>query len=161
MTASQPDANARKMKRIIFEVPGEPIGKARARTFVHRQSGRVVSMTPAKTKEYEYEVAKCFLTQVPPMMHPIHGALSVSMIAYFHCPEYIVRGAKTNLESWPCPKRPDGDNVAKSILDALNKIAWNDDAQVSDLTVRKRYSTRPRVEVTIEFDALAETIRRA
>ena len=43
----------------------------------------------------------------------------------------------------------DCDNLAKIILDSLNDIAYKDDAQVSRLTVRKLYSERPRVEVTL------------
>ena len=34
-------------------------------------------------------------------------------------------------------KKPDSDNLAKSVLDALNTILWLDDAQVCRLTVTK------------------------
>jgi Holliday junction resolvase RusA-like endonuclease len=34
---------------------------------------------------------------------------------------------------------PDLDNLAKSVLDALNKVAWNDDQQIVILTLRKLY----------------------
>jgi Holliday junction resolvase RusA-like endonuclease len=46
--------------------------------------------------------------------------------------------------------KPDGDNYAK-MLDALNHIAWIDDAQIVDLRVRKFYSARPgmRIEVCV------------
>jgi Holliday junction resolvase RusA-like endonuclease len=33
--------------------------------------------------------------------------------------------------------KPDGDNLAKNVLDSANGILWRDDAQVVDLTVRK------------------------
>jgi Holliday junction resolvase RusA-like endonuclease len=46
-------------------------------------------------------------------------------------------------------KKPDIDNVVKSIFDALNKVAFNDDTQIISLSVRKFYSEHPRVEVTI------------
>jgi len=35
--------------------------------------------------------------------------------------------------------RPDIDNLVKLVLDALNKIAWDDDAQVVDIAARKLY----------------------
>ena len=47
-------------------------------------------------------------------------------------------------------KKPDLDNVAKIVCDALNGVAYKDDAQVVKLTVHKRYSERPEVAVEIE-----------
>ena len=46
-------------------------------------------------------------------------------------------------------KKPDTDNIAKAILDALNGLAYYDDAQVVNLEVQKRYSNEPRAEVFI------------
>jgi Holliday junction resolvase RusA-like endonuclease len=46
-------------------------------------------------------------------------------------------------------KKCDADNLAKSILDALNGIAYYDDSQVCELLVRKYYSDNPRVEILI------------
>jgi Holliday junction resolvase RusA-like endonuclease len=47
-------------------------------------------------------------------------------------------------------KTPDTDNIAKSVLDALNKVAYKDDSCVVDLIVEKWYSENPRVEVYID-----------
>lgn len=46
-------------------------------------------------------------------------------------------------------KKPDIDNVVKSILDASNGIVWIDDAQVVLLTVRKLYHADPCVIVAV------------
>ena len=46
-------------------------------------------------------------------------------------------------------KKPDTDNVAKSILDACNKIAYDDDSHVVELFVEKWYSDEPRVVVEL------------
>jgi Holliday junction resolvase RusA-like endonuclease len=49
--------------------------------------------------------------------------------------------------------RPDWDNHAK-IVDALNKIVWNDDAQIVDARVLKRYAASPALTVQVrEFVA--------
>ncbi len=45
--------------------------------------------------------------------------------------------------------RPDVDNVAKLVLDAMNGIAYRDDSQVVSLTVDKWFSERPRIEITV------------
>ena len=46
-------------------------------------------------------------------------------------------------------KKPDIDNVIKSILDALNGVAYHDDTQVVAVFAEKYYSDTPRVEVEI------------
>ena len=44
--------------------------------------------------------------------------------------------------------KPDADNIAKLVLDALNGVAWADDTQVTDLTVQKMGRTRHMPEQT-------------
>ena len=46
-------------------------------------------------------------------------------------------------------RKPDFDNIGKVICDALNGIAYRDDAQIVDALVRKFYSDTPRVIVEI------------
>ena len=61
-------------------------------------------------------------------------------------------------KSWPAARRahpglpegkPDVDNLAKAALDAMNGTVFVDDAQVVDLSCRKRYSSEPRTEITV------------
>ena len=42
------------------------------------------------------------------------------------------------------------DNFFKLSADMLNGIAWVDDAQVVEMTARKVYGERPRVEARVE-----------
>lgn len=49
----------------------------------------------------------------------------------------------------PYTVKPDGDNVSKGVLDALNGIAWDDDAQITVLYARKAPRTRETKEKTI------------
>lgn len=46
--------------------------------------------------------------------------------------------------------KPDVDNCAKSILDALNKIAYNDDSRIVELIVRKVYDNDDYTKVRIK-----------
>lgn len=46
-------------------------------------------------------------------------------------------------------KKPDTDNIAKAICDALNGVAYRDDAQICCLTVQKQYSEMSAVSVRI------------
>tara|TARA_R100001594_G_scaffold78597_2_gene113201 strand:+ start:521 stop:979 length:459 start_codon:yes stop_codon:yes gene_type:complete len=49
-----------------------------------------------------------------------------------------------------CPKRPDIDNYAKLVLDALNGVFYKDDGQVTTLVITKVYSTKPKTVIRIE-----------
>ena len=48
-------------------------------------------------------------------------------------------------------KKPDIDNVTKSVLDALNGVAYKDDTQVAEVSVRKWWTAgSDRIDVRIE-----------
>jgi Holliday junction resolvase RusA-like endonuclease len=46
-------------------------------------------------------------------------------------------------------KRPDLDNCIKSITDALNGIAYQDDSYIVEVIARKWWAEQPLVEITI------------
>lgn len=50
----------------------------------------------------------------------------------------------------PALRKPDTDNIIKSILDPLNGVAYKDDSQVCKISGLKIYGEEPRVEVTIK-----------
>lgn len=45
--------------------------------------------------------------------------------------------------------RGDLDNYSKALFDALNKIIWEDDSQIVDYHVVKRYSTTPGIKISL------------
>ena len=47
-------------------------------------------------------------------------------------------------------KRPDFDNLAKGITDALNGLAFKDDNQIVEAHIYKRYGDPQKVEVEIK-----------
>lgn len=47
-------------------------------------------------------------------------------------------------------KKPDLDNVAKIIMDALNGLAYEDDKDIVELQITKEYSDEPRVVIEIQ-----------
>ena len=46
-------------------------------------------------------------------------------------------------------KRPDLDNLIKSVLDALNGVAYKDDCQIVTMLSRKNYAEAPYVKVIL------------
>lgn len=129
---------------IDFNIPGEPKAKQRART---TKTGH--AYTPQQTVNYENWVKACFLEEP---RKKLEGAIKANITAYFSVPKSDKgkkREDKLN-NVIPCIKRPDLDNIAKIVLDALNGLAYDDDKQVTDLKIAKRYSIQPRVEVILQ-----------
>lgn len=60
----------------------------------------------------------------------------------------LPKGKPKRIESEPFTVKPDGDNCLKGICDALNGVAWDDDAQVTIKQVIKARRTRKTIEKT-------------
>ena len=130
-----------------FEVPGKVIGKGRPR--LNSYTG--VVYTPTRTKDYESLVEQYFLLKYP-RFKALEGRIKVNIIAYFSIPK-TTKKANINemLENNISPtKKPDIDNIVKSILDSMNKFAFKDDNQITKLEVEKKYSLEDKVYVKIE-----------
>lgn len=51
----------------------------------------------------------------------------------------------------PCDKRPDADNLAKGLIDAMGKVGFfRDDSQIYDLKITKLYAQRTGIAVSIK-----------
>lgn len=73
---------------------------------------------------------------------PMVGPIAIRITAVYPRPGSITRKSRPNPE---CAKgtKPDYDNIAKAITDALNGIVYADDGQISDAIVHKRYAAGP------------------
>jgi Holliday junction resolvase RusA-like endonuclease len=135
---------------IQFTVYGTPVGKGRPKfsTF----NGHATAYTPQKTVNYE-NLVKLSVQQQQKGLKPFDKdvPLQADIIAYFPIPKSTsMKRRKMMLEGKiRHTKKCDADNLAKSILDALNGIAFYDDSQVCELSVSKLYSDNPRAEITI------------
>ena len=134
-----------------FTVYGVPQGKARARTVRNRATGQTMSYTPEKTVEYENLVRMEYQAQCGDVWLGEKAEIGASIEAYYPIP--VSSSNKRREQMAKCiilpVKKPDCDNIAKVVLDALNGIAYRDDAQIAALTVRKFYSVSPRVDVRL------------
>lgn len=57
---------------------------------------------------------------------------------------------KRQADAGPMTKKPDGDNVLKSVCDALNKVGWRDDSQIVSMAIDKEYGDRDEMIICIE-----------
>lgn len=126
---------------------GEPRGKGRPR--FAPQTGR--AYTDANTRNYESQLAWAAQTAMRGDA-PLLGPLRVTVTAFVSIPKSFSRKkyeAAREGDLRPTTK-PDADNIAK-MLDALNKIVWQDDSQIVRLVVEKFYSESPRLEIDINI----------
>lgn len=143
--------------KIKVVVHGDPMGKQRPKATTIGGHARVY--TPKNTVQYESKVISAYKEQCGGNLafpNP-NQEISACIIAYFKIQKqhYGKKGLnksgteKLSGEIKPTMK-PDCDNIAKIVLDALNGLAFHDDSQITDLQVCKRYSIQPRVLVGLE-----------
>jgi Holliday junction resolvase RusA-like endonuclease len=100
--------------RVAFSIPGEPFPKERPRVVKGH------AFTPKKTLARERAVGLAFKVAAPRGWKPLTGPVALSM--------RFCRSTR---------QRVDLDNLAKSILDGLNGIAFADDSQIVELLAVK------------------------
>ncbi len=132
---------------IRFTVPGIPVAKGRPRFSM--KDGFPRTYTPANTLSYEAHVK---VEGIAANCKPIDRPLKAIIEAWFPFPKSKDALKKIESNLGQCTKKPDVDNLAKAILDALNGVAYADDSQVYSLTVTKGYDKEPCVDVTLEYD---------
>ncbi len=134
------------MREISFTMPIKPQGKARPR---FTRTGH--AYTPKNTRDYEQTV-ELYARRTMDGETPFECALRVTIEAVFEPPRSWGKTKRAGfiVFGYPHDKKPDCDNIAKAVLDALNGIVFLDDKQVTELIVRKRYGESDAVSVTIE-----------
>ena len=137
---------------IVFNVPGKPQGKARARTVTNVNTGKKHSYTPEKTKEYEQLVLMCYKGAKSKEKFFNKEPLVMTIVAFYEIPKSTTKKDRELIHSgelYPT-KKPDADNIAKIIADALNGVAYADDNQIVRMFVFKEYAEgKPYVKVKI------------
>ena len=131
---------------IKFEILGQPIAKQRPR--VTRQG---IAYTPSKTVNYETMV-KYTYQSLYWNRELITGHIEAHITAIFPVPKSYSKKKTAELLAGHnnYDKKPDCDNLAKIILDALNGIAYKYDSQVTSLHITKEYGTQPKVIVELK-----------
>jgi Holliday junction resolvase RusA-like endonuclease len=136
------------MMMVNFTVPGTPKGKGRPR--FARRGNFVKTYTDAKTASYEDQI-RFYALQAMGSSDPLDGPVAVFI--YIRCPippSYSKKRSKACLDQDERPtKKPDWDNCAKSICDAMNGVVIKDDSQIVDAYVTKVYADDAGVDVLV------------
>lgn len=108
--------------------------------------------TPKETLVYENYVRMCYSDYAKqfgwtPYETQIRAEIEV-LVQVPKSDSKVKRKAKLEGEMRPTVK-PDCDNLAKSILDSLNGLAYHDDKQVVELVVKKYYAENAEVKIKL------------
>lgn len=141
-------------KSIAFTIEGNPVAKGRPR--FAKFGGFVRTYTPKKTERYEDIVR----------WHALEARNAAGLVMLDAVPLRLqVRCYLSVPTSWSKVKtqralagairptgKPDWDNFAKLISDALNGVIYRDDSAIWEATVRKVYDAKARTEVILSWD---------
>lgn len=130
-----------------FKIPGKAQAKQRPRM---GRSG--VVYTPKETLVYENYVKMCYSDYANqfgwlPYENQVRAEIEV-LVAVPKSDSKTKKKAKIEGMIRPAVK-PDCDNLAKSILDSLNGLAYHDDKQVVELVVKKYYAENAEVKIKL------------
>lgn len=119
-------------------VPGRPHPKKRPRS----QKGGGRSWNPKENRQAEGEIIRLFRKKYGQSewmdMLPHHGPFLLECFFMYSQTE-TVRGRAKWFEGKDMDSTPDLDNPLKTVMDALNGVAWADDKYILGLHAEKMY----------------------
>lgn len=128
---------------IEFTVLGRPVPMARPRVTAHG------TYTPKRCRDYKTAVALAAKAAMKGK-EPITGAVHIILQFSFKTPKSWPKNKQAVADIVGHTSRPDWDNLAKSVTDAMNGIVYKDDSQIETATVDKRYGNADGVHVVVE-----------
>lgn len=136
------------VRGVTITLAGEPQGKGRARSF--RRGNFIGHYTPEKTRTYEGMIRTAAMAELRGAA-PLDEPVELMLRAVFSVPaSWSSRKRAAALTGAIRPaKKPDYDNILKAWSDALNGVAYRDDALIVRVSFEKRYGPAPLVVATV------------
>lgn len=135
-------------RKFSFKVLGEPVAKARPRF----NSKTRVTYTKSKTTKAENLIKAEYLKNGGERKENYTRAVKVVMFFVFPIRKsWTKKKQKAMLNNFHTIK-PDLDNLEKTVLDALNGLAFKDDSQVCEVTKIKAWSEIPYTRITLIYE---------
>ena len=161
---SMTDDSMRRM--IVFSVPGEIQGQGRPRTQVIKtKDGKAFAHIyddprDAANKHLIQSYAHDAMLKAgySGLANPTSAGIAVDMIAFIRIPKSMPKkNIQKALSGEIRPlRKPDLDNVAKAVLDAMNSVVFRDDKDVTQMTIRRYYGDKPKVSVRVRWEEKEE-----
>ncbi len=119
---------------ITIEVPAVPIAQPRQRTRIVGKYAH--NYTPSKHPVQDFKATVRLAARVAYDGAPMDGPLSVKLTFVMPRPSNLIWKTRA-MPRVPHAKKPDADNLAKSVFDSLNGLLWVDDSQLCDVGIVK------------------------
>lgn len=151
--------------RIEFTVPAVPVAQPRQKQRVMMVGGRAMASNymPAKHPVNEFKATVRLAAREQYQGAAIAEPLAMRVVAVFPRPKALCWKSRPT-PRLPKASKPDADNVAKAVMDALSGTTFVDDAQVASLHVEKWIAAgdeQPHVQVVIEVRSDINATERA
>jgi Holliday junction resolvase RusA-like endonuclease len=140
---------------VRFSMSGVPVGQGRVRSRLVRPADsrkpEFIHHYPAPASiQYQRAIAK--VARIAMGSRPLlQGALKLVIVAVFPVPPSWRRAERRAALAGHLRHavRPDADNLAKAVMDAMKGVVWRDDTQVADLVVAKWYGPAHAVGIDV------------
>lgn len=135
------------MREYIITVHRKPIPASRPR--VTRWS----SYYKEPYNSYKDILKDIMMNESGSLLKPVFDAsmaLKIDIIFELEIPKSLSKKKQELLVGRLHTKKPDIDNLVKSVLDAMNDIWFKDDGQIACLSVVKKYSREPKTIIVIK-----------
>ena len=144
-------------KMVLFKIYGPVKGKGRPK--FAQMGQRTFAYTPKKTVNYEECVRNAFL-EVAKDFNFGEQNIYVEFVEYRLIPKsFSKRRREQALRDEIFPgKKPDMDNVEKCIGDALNRVAYHDDAQICGVKKFKVYTKNDMEYIEVKLYIMTKEI---
>lgn len=134
------------IRELAFDVVGLAQTKGSARAFVIPGKGgarprAIVTNDNPKAKGWQQTIANCAAIELQRRVHGgrmFEGAVALDVTFALPRPKKFLTPKYAGV-AVPHVTRPDADKLLRVVKDALSRVAWHDDAQVTDVVVKKRY----------------------
>lgn len=143
------------MTIIKFAVPAIPVAQPRQRHRVVATGGKAFAMnyTPTKHPVQEFKACCRMAAQQAYSGAPLDGPVRMTLVLVFPRPASVLKRLGTG--RLVHTKKPDWENVAKAVADALSGILYRDDKQIWAASVEKWVAAadeQPHVVVILETE---------
>jgi Holliday junction resolvase RusA-like endonuclease len=129
----------------IFEIQGTPIPQKQTKFF--RRANFVGTYDPCSKQKEQIQWQSKPFAPTQPLCCPV----KLDLTFYFPVPKSTSSVRRRQMLNHVIHHivRPDADNCAYLITNALKKIFYQDDSQIIDLHIHKRYGEFPKTVVVI------------
>lgn len=143
--------------RLQFDL--KPVPKQSFR-FFRKAKGKKQGFPETKVKNFRDQVIIQAKEQLPPNWKPTELPILIHYLQFSFPPlkkfkPSLLQIIRAKTISIGKPTRPDLDNLLKSFCDALNGIAWKDDAQIVEILRMRKIYGPPKIDIEFfEIDLL-------